>query len=344
MSQLQKLNLKSLVARTLKVLSDRNGSILALRHGVEGGQRNTLESIGKKYKITRERVRQIEEASYDKIRNSNEFDELKPAFATVENFLNLHGGVAPEDALMQSLVIESQRPHLSLLLALNKSFVKILENDDFKTLWAVDKKSANTVYNFISSVVARVDELGSPVSYNDLQEIISEEDTQGILTAESDTQTVLAVSKKLQKGPFNQWGLSNWPQINPKGVRDKAHLVMEKYGKPLHFRELAKKIDEELHVGINKKTHPQTAHNELIKDNRFVLIGRGTYALADWGYVPGTVKDVIIHILREEGNALQRDELVKRVMRQRKVQENTISFNLQNRSLFQKEKNKYYLV
>lgn len=344
MSKLQKLNLKPLMTRTLKVLSDRNGSILELRHGVSGGKRNTLESIGQKYNITRERVRQIEEASYDKIRNSNEFDELEGAFDSVENFLNLHGGVAPEDILMTSLVTDSQRSHLSLLLALNKSFVKILENDDFKTLWAVDKKSANTVYDFISSVVARIDELGSPLSYNDLQEVMNEEDSQNVLMAGGDTQTVLAVSKRLQKGPFSQWGLSNWPQINPKGVRDKAYLVMEKYGKPLHFRELAKKIDEDLHVGTNKKTHPQTAHNELIKDNRFVLIGRGTYALAEWGYVSGTVKDVIIHILREEGDALQKDELVKRVMQQRKVQENTISFNLQNRNFFQKEENKYYLA
>lgn len=344
MLQLQKLNLKPLITRILKVLSNRNGSILALRHGVGSGKKNTLESIGQKYNITRERVRQIEEASYYKIRNSNEFDELQPAFATVEDFLSRQGGVAPEDILMQNLVIKSQQPYLSLLLALNKSFVKVLENDDFKTLWAINKKSADIVYAFISSVAERVDKLGSPLNYEDLQEILNEEDAQEILTPESDMQTVLAVSKKLQKGPFGQWGLSNWPQINPKGVRDKAHLVMEKYGKPLHFRELAKKIDEDLNSGSNKKTHPQTAHNELIKDDRFVLIGRGTYALADWGYIPGTVKDVIIHVLQEEGNALQRDELVKRVMQQRKVQENTISFNLQNRNFFQKEKNKYYLA
>ncbi|OGZ59821.1 MAG: hypothetical protein A3A00_00210 [Candidatus Spechtbacteria bacterium RIFCSPLOWO2_01_FULL_38_20] len=343
MSQSQKLNLKPLVARILKILSDRNGSILALRHGVEGGSKNTLENVGKKYGITRERVRQIEEASYDKIRNSNEFNELGPAFATIENFLKQYGGVSTEEKLMNTLVPSSQKPHLSLLLALNKNFVKIQESDDFETIWANDKKSANTIKNMLTSLISSVEKLGTPLDYKQLLELV--EDDNSLELNNQNLPVVLSISKKLQKGPFNKWGLSNWPQINPRGVRDKAHLVMERHGQPLHFKQLAIKIDEYLGTGADtKKTHPQTAHNELIKDDRFVLIGRGTYALADWGYVPGTVKDVIIHILQKEGKPMRRDELMKRVMEQRKVQENTIALNLQNKELFRKQENQYYLT
>ena len=52
---------------------------------------------------------------------------------------------------------------------------------------------------------------------------------------------------------------------------------------------------------FNKKAHVATTHNELIKDPRFVLVGRGLYALAEWGYMSGVVRDVIKKILEKNG-------------------------------------------
>src|SRR3989338_3683879 len=340
-----KLNLKPLVGRALKTLSGRNGSILALRHGVEGGEKYTLERIGKKYGITRERVRQIEEASYEKIRNAGVYKELTPTYSVIEEFLNSFGGVVTEKYLINNIASVSQAHHVSLLLALNNKFVRIPENDKFETIWASSSQKADAMCSMLNNVVKGFKKVGKPVSFEELKEIIKQENLNVLSISENNLPVTLAVSKQIQKGPFNKWGLSNWPQINPRGVRDRAHLIMERHGQPLHFKQLAIKIDEYLGTGADtKKTHPQTAHNELIKDDRFVLIGRGTYALADWGYVPGTVKDVIIHILHKEGKPMRRDELMKRVMEQRKVQENTIALNLQNKELFRKQENQYYLT
>src|SRR3990167_8117185 len=340
-----KLNLKPLVGRALKTLSGRNGSILALRHGVEGGEKYTLERIGQKYGITRERVRQIEEASYEKIRSSDVYKELSSTYFAVEEFLDSYGGVVAEDYLVNNIVPVSQAPHLSFLLALNNKFIRVPETDKFKTFWASNSQKANSVCSMIDSSVKKIKVIGKPISYEELKEVIKQENIGAIPIGESNLPVTLAVSKKIQKGPFNKWGLNNWPQINPRGVRDKAHLIMEKHGEPLHFKELAKKIDENLYAkNEDRKTHPQTAHNELIKDDRFVLIGRGTYALADWGYVPGAVKDVIIHILQEYGKPMDKEELMDKVKKQRRVQGNTIVLNLQNRNIFKKEGNKYYLA
>ncbi|OGZ61442.1 MAG: hypothetical protein A3H51_03030 [Candidatus Spechtbacteria bacterium RIFCSPLOWO2_02_FULL_38_8] len=339
-----KLNLKPLVDKILKILSARNGSILVLRHGVEGGEKYTLERIGKKYGITRERVRQIEEASYEKIRNAGVYKELTPTYSVIEEFLNSFGGVVTEKYLINNIASVSQAHHVSLLLALNNKFVRIPENDKFETIWASSSQKADAMCSMLNNVVKGFKKVGKPVSFEELKEIIKQENLNVLSISENNLPVTLAVSKQIQKGPFNKWGLSNWPQINPRGVRDRAHLIMEKHGQPLHFRELAKKIDEYLYPRENKKTHPQTAHNELIKDDRFVLIGRGTYALADWGYVPGAVKDVIMHILQEHGKPMDKRELLSRVMKQRRVQENTIVLNLQNRSLFKKEGTKYYLA
>jgi len=342
---MNRLNLKPSVTKLLKNLSDRNGSVLALRHGAQdSGKKHTLESIGKKYKITRERVRQIEEASYEKLRNSDTYKELSDTYASIEEFFNTYGGVVTEKYLMESLVAKEQRPYLSLLLAINSDFVRVSESANFKTVWALNSKYVSTVEGLLFSVVKKLQKVGKPVSYSELENMVEEENRGSFLINKTILPAVLEISKQIQKGPFNRWGLSSWPQINPRGVRDRAHLVMEKQGQPLHFRELAKKIDEHLHADKSKATHPQTAHNELIKDDRFVLIGRGTYALADWGYARGTVKDVIMHILQDSGKPMEKKELIKKVMQQRQVQENTVALNLQNKSLFLKEGDKYYLA
>ncbi len=144
----------------------------------------------------------------------------------------------------------------------------------------------------------------------------------------------------MAKNPYNEWGLSAWPEITPRGVKDKAYLVTKKHGEPLHFREIAEKINE---TKFDHKTaYPQTVHNELIKDGRFVLVGRGIYALKEWGYNPGTVLEVIKTILKKNGGTMTRDDIMKEVMKKRKVRRNTIVLNLQNSKYFEKIDAKTY--
>ena len=139
----------------------------------------------------------------------------------------------------------------------------------------------------------------------------------------------LLVSKSIRQNVFGKWGLAEWSEIKPRGMREKAHLVLKTSAQPLHFRDIAKMIDEYgLHGTKKKKSHPQTVHNELIKDQRFVLVGRGIYALSDWGYKKGTVKDVITEILREAGKPLSREEIVERVFEIRQVKKSTVVINL----------------
>ncbi len=152
------------------------------------------------------------------------------------------------------------------------------------------------------------------------------------------------VSKKIQENKDGEIGLADWPEIKPRGVKDKAYLVFRKHGKPLHFTKVAGLIDELEYNQPNKKTYPQTVHNELIKDNRFVLVGRGTYALSEWGYVPGTIKDIIVKVLSDKNSALNKDEIVKEVLSQRMVAKNTVLMNLNNRNYFIRDNEGNYLL
>ncbi len=138
-------------------------------------------------------------------------------------------------------------------------------------------------------------------------------------------RTYLTSANALGQNNFGEWGLIAWPEITPRGVRDKAFLIMQRIKEPLHFTKVAEQINK---AGFSDRVAlPQTVHNELIKDERFVLVGRGTYALKEWGYQTGTVKDIIKAVLSENG-PLNREQVVEAVLAKRLVKTGTIILNL----------------
>ena len=155
-------------------------------------------------------------------------------------------------------------------------------------------------------------------------------------------EAYLATSKVITSNPYGEYGLTSWPAISPRGIKDKAFVALNRQGKAMHFLEIAKAING---AGWSKKkAHPQTVHNELIKDQRFVLVGRGLYALREWGYEPGVVRDVLVSVLKKAAQPLSKEEIIKSVMDKRFVKAPTILLNLQNKNLFKKnEEGKYTL-
>ncbi len=69
-------NLQDILDKTLDVLSSREKRIMVLRYGLSGECPLTLEEIGKRMGVTRERVRQIQNKSIDKLRDLTEIKEL----------------------------------------------------------------------------------------------------------------------------------------------------------------------------------------------------------------------------------------------------------------------------
>ncbi|MCX6721035.1 MAG: winged helix-turn-helix domain-containing protein [Candidatus Staskawiczbacteria bacterium] len=182
--------------------------------------------------------------------------------------------------------------------------------------------------------------IGKPIAKKDFHSAVALK--AGIPEAAS--FSYLEVSKNIQPNKEGELGLISWPEIKPRGVKDKAFLVFKKHGKPLHFTKVAELIDRLEYSLPNKKTYPQTVHNELIKDGRFVLVGRGTYALSEWGYVPGTIKDIIMKVMKDKNQPTHKDEIVKEVLAQRFVAKNTVLMNLNNKKYFEKDANEKYFL
>jgi hypothetical protein len=316
-------------AATQQILSqlrrDRDRQIIARRFGFGLAKRQTLEKIGNDFDITRERVRQIEKAAITKMRASNS-PQLIRANELITEIVRETGGVALVVEIAQVLGAPEKDLAYIVFLVLLSTDVDLIEEDDHVRLSA----GLMPIYNrpqmmkLINEVVATVKEYGKPVTLAKLR---------GKLPSELETSTLehLMMTSKQLAYFDNKWGLISWPEVNPKSIRDKTYLVLARHGRPLHFSDIAKHVRD---LGATKRdVTVQAVHNELIKDIRFILIGRGIYALAEWGYTPGTVAEIISAVLREE-QPLHKDEIVRRVLMKRQVKTTTIILNLQEKDQF----------
>jgi len=317
----------------LKELSGRSRDVIERRFGIGNrSKRQTLESIGETYKITRERVRQIEAAAVNKMRASAAFSLTDPIFGQLEKEFNVREKMWRENEVLAHFAgDESAKNYVYFFLALGSPFERMGGDVEFYHRWASDVNAAKDAHQAVKSFCSVLNE--EPLSREEMASKFQNhvESALGRKLGADAVFAWLGISKNITCNNFGEWGLTSSSLVRPGGMRDFAYLVLKKHGSPLHFREVASYIEKL----ASKRAHIQTVHNELIKDDRFVLVGRGLYALAGWGYQSGTVKDIIASILEKKG-PVSKDELVKLVKQERHVKDNTILINLQNKAKFKK--------
>jgi len=318
------------------ILADFNPKtrrVIEHRFGLKNGTRATLQKIGNDLGVTRERVRQIEEQGVEKLRERVRA-EAGPIIKSAKVHLASVGGVRRDDHFINELrhiagVNDSKVKHAGqklrfvLLVAGEPYFHR--GGDELHEFWSLNDVSREKFLKFVKKV-SKILESG------DKKEVLEKKPYLAECRSVAASH-MLTIPKFLGTNVFGDFGMKSWPEIEPKTVRDKAYLVLRKESKPLHFATIAKSINV---FGIDKKpAHVQTVHNELIKDKRFVLVGRGMYALREHGFEPGTVKEVVAGILKEKGPMKPR-EIVRLVNQRRILKENTILLNLQNRRHFRR--------
>ncbi|MDO8743153.1 MAG: sigma factor-like helix-turn-helix DNA-binding protein [Candidatus Azambacteria bacterium] len=332
-------SIKIILDGLLKILNPRAREVIEKRFGLRSISRQTLEAIGQNLGITRERVRQIEALGLRQLANKNVLEPIRPAFEVVEKYLADCGGVRREDLFSRelselfSLKENNNKNLISFILALGKEKFKYFkETAKWRAAWALNNNAYDGAIALVGALREKISEQKLPMP----QEAVLK--TAVSLSANNlPDKTLLSyidLCREISQNPFGEWGLVNSPEISPKGVKDKAYLILKKENKPLHFVQVAELINQ---VDFwDRRAHSQTVHNELIKDPRFVLVGRGTYALADWGYEPGTVRDVLVSALKNAKEGLTKDEIIELVKSKRMVKDNTILLNLQNKKVFKK--------
>lgn len=333
---------KQITKRILSELPPRASEVITSRFGLStDAERKTLEAIGKKYGITRERVRQIENAALSMIKKSESFKNEKAVFEELKNLIHTLGDIISEKELLNYISKDKLTQNVvHLYLTLGEEFTKHKEDDYFHTRWSVNGSVSDLIHNSLKNIYENLsdDELvqeGELIS-RFLDEV---KDISDQYRNEEVVRRWLSISKKISKNPLGEWGKTNSSIIKTRGVKDYAYLMMRKHGSPMHFREVAKAVLD----NFGKSCHTATCHNELIKDKRFVLVGRGIYALSEWGYKSGVVREVIKELLKKNG-PMSKDDIVNQVMKERYLKKNTILVNLQNSKYFKKDKNGLYTI
>lgn len=315
--------LNNLIKSCLAGLSPRQKEVIEGRYGLAGGESLTLAELGGKYSLTRERVRQIEAIALKAAKTKAESGEFGDFVKTASASLKNSGGLKREDLLIDELAGAAQANRLKFLLEISGKFSYSKDDKNFYPYWYLndaDKKKAESFAGYLVKNSSRDNFAASFAAA-----------AKSCGLNDSVARGYASVSKKVAMNVYGNLGLSQWPEINPKTARDWAYLVLKKEARPLHFTDIAEKV-----TGLReKKAHAPTVHNELIKDENFVLVGKGTYTLKEFGVVPGTARELILHFLKKHG-PMKANDVVKLVLKERLFKENTVLINLQNRRNFKR--------
>src|SRR3989344_5200830 len=333
---------KQVTKRITSNLGDRARDVIMNRFGLNtDGEMKTLEEIGKKYGITRERVRQVENAAITFIKKSNAYKAEQAFFEELKQLVHSLGTVVAEHELLPHVSKDkSTQNHVHFLLVLGDAFKKHREDEHFHARWSVDDTMSDKIHETLRKLYGTLkDEDLIPETEMIKRFFDQMKDLSEQYRDEEMARRWLSMSKTVAKNPLGEWGKSSSPNIRTRGVKDYAFLFMRRYGSPMHFKEVADAISKT----FNKKIHYATCHNELIKDSRFVLVGRGMYALAECGYKKGIAREVIGEILKREG-PLGKEAIIEKVNKERYFKKNTILVNLVNQKYFKKNKAGLYTL
>lgn len=330
------------IGQLLQQLNDKEADVLKRRYGLNGAAKETLEAIGASYHVTRERVRQIENLAVKKIKTAPQFSGLmKPVEHVIATVLEEHGGLMQADHLLDELFplqrTRSNDQAMNFLLSdlIDHRVSRIGPDQNFKKSWRLKTVDLDFSQAAITMILRCIRAADKPLDLVQLYDRIKQDEFYKQRVdhlSESVILALLETSTQVARNPFDEYGLGEWGSIVPKRMNDKIYLVLKKVGQPMHFVDIARKITEI----FKKEAYPPTVHNELILNQHYVLVGRGIYALREWGYEKGVVADVIVQLLQQRGQPVSREEIVAAVLKQRIVKKNTIHLALTNRAMFTK--------
>lgn len=376
------LDAVEIISNLFNELNAREKDVLSRRFGLHGKEKETLENIGQVHNLTRERIRQIENSGVKKLHQLENLDSFVNILKSVINqLIEEHGGIIEREYLLNNLVKissgnlkredeELHKNHLDFLISklLHEEFEDVSDSKQFKSVFKFKYQEISHLEEIAEELLNKIQELKKTLRTEELIKLSKDlesykkheeklnvpnnidisqalggelyKEDRNLINENKVIYSIVQAAKYIEQNKFGHWGKYDWSEIKPKTINDKIYLVLKHKNKPMHFAEIADRINE---VKFDsKKANAATVHNELILDNKYVLVGRGLYSLTEWGYKKGTVADIIIEILKESAKPLTRDEILEKVLEQRIVKKATIILALMDKNKFAKEEDSKY--
>ncbi|OQB05673.1 MAG: RNA polymerase sigma factor SigA [bacterium ADurb.Bin212] len=330
----------SIIKDGLKKLKDKESKVVTERFGL-GTKKKTLAAIGGDLDLSRERIRQIEKDALKKLSLylvSSHNEKTKKLLNILESESGILHKKSAEKMLLKDSANENDTNALNLIMSIMSEVEEIERDDHIHDSWILATIPRKEVASILKEWADYLNKNNTPAKID----VLLEAHPHHLKHKISFLSALPKVSKKIIQNYQGDLGLSSWPEFNPKNVRDKIYYVLRKNQAPMHFAEIGRAIQNENFDG--KKVVLATIHNELIADPRFILIGRGIYALSEWGYQSGTVRDIIRAVLKKASGAMTLADITKEVSKQRHVRKNTILINLQTNKEFKKLSTDKYIL
>lgn len=334
---------KKIINSELAKLNPKENQVVISRFGLKKDP-TTLAQIGRDLKLSRERVRQIEKEALKKLSThiANDYDDIIQKILAL--FQKRGGLILKEEVAVHILSgkIKKEQPEIrafNLFIHLLPQIELIEKHIDLYDSWVLADINKKDMMKILKNWSEHLSKIKKP----ERVEVLIKRQPDKEKYKVSFLLSLPKVSRQIIQTYSSELALADWSEFNPKTIRDKIYYVLKKNQSPMHFSEIARGIAQE--EFDRKKIVAATVHNELISDPRFVLVGRGIYALTKWGYKKGTVKEIIMSVLKSANGALDLADIYKEVLSQRMVRKNTILINLQTQKEFKKVgQNKFMLA
>ena len=200
---------KQVTKRITSHLHDRASDVIMSRFGLNTDtERKTLEEIGKKYNITRERVRQIEESALNMIKKSDAYKNEQVFFDELKQLITSLGGIISENELLPHISKdEVTQNHIHFYLVLGDAFKKHREDEHFKTRWSVDDEIADKVHSSLKKLYTSLNDEDLIPETEMIQKFFDHlKDVSEDLKNDEIAKRWLSISKRVSKNPLGEWG------------------------------------------------------------------------------------------------------------------------------------------
>ncbi len=317
--------------------NDRSIDIIKRRFGFDSGERQTLDEIGKDYGITRERVRQIQERSIQRIKH--------PSTKGRSTIISIINDIFQKN---QFIISDSEADYLIGKVFNTSKFDGSSFLDMISDLGWIQKNKIGDVAFYTNNALKPTLSLTMTNVYSllkasstmiSLEEIIKKIIPSNTKYSEnSDLQVIIkricSLDPRIEERMperYTLYGLHSRTNIWASLIKE----VLEKEGEPLHFADITNSVNDMFPNTDNNHIDVRRLHSILIENHAFSHSGvKGTYGLTEWGFRKETTSELIEECIKKAGFPLHWKQIYNYVSKYKDTKPANIIAMLNSRDKF----------
>jgi len=168
--------------------------------------------------------------------------------------------------------VHKNRFDFLLSKVLDDYFKKNSDSDKFNTFYTKKDEETKHLEELANDLISKIEELKKTLSTDELLDLLKKLDAYNrhkeklmakhgtdisyifrdeafpdkaeVINNNKILYSFLTAIKNVERSKLGEWGKHDWQEIKPKTINDKIYLALKNQGEPMHFKEIAEKINE----------------------------------------------------------------------------------------------------